>query len=422
MMMPADDTETNGKRARSPERAPTAGSKRGRESTAASPPAQPPAASPPAQPLRPLAHLSTCGPSIQARDARHLQLRVMCQWSSRTSTDTIKTYGYPPALTGESEHAWLEEHVPAFAQRDLIVAARSSTFHLVKAILCAFGLDRAATRGFEADDNQGNLGLKRGSAIGLTDVINGADGDLPRADRRVSLPIAGIKYKPRKDGEQSTEVTATEAKKVKVGQLLDAPLSGVTIAHGGWGAHDGVATRRTEGAVRNSIHIEVELAEPACHYSFQVFLDAAGSREHVRFPAQGIVPRCFGATGGVEGGSTLDFVNEHQWYQPVLLMREPGIREVIQLNKRFRGRERSWGQMFNGMIMASGHISDFQISAMYASLAEPLFNVVQKGDGSEEELLRYPCVAHGGKSSLLALAAERQVAIARVLAPGSYYL
>ena len=23
-------------------------------------------------------------------------------------------------------------------------------------------------------------------------------------------------------------------------------------------------------------------------------------------------------------------------------MREPGIREVIQLNKRFRGRERSW--------------------------------------------------------------------------------
>jgi hypothetical protein len=368
----------SGRRAAGPAAAVPPPAKRMRASAPFSPAASPSAST---QQLRPIANVATLGPNVQAKDARHLQLLVECEWSRpdlRAKERQTSYYGKTPHKGCDD----FEQH--SAASRSLVFAARSSMFHLAKTILAAFGLDEG--RSFEPDDNQGQLGVAKGTCISLADVVTSANGKLLGVGER---PIGGIKYKD----VDVCGVTSTVLKKIKVGQVLDAPIAAKTISKStGWRMPPVVTER---AGLRNTFTLQLQPARPdSPWYAFTVRLEAFASRKACsRFPCQHIVPRCFDAKGGVVGGNTLNFENPYlTWYGTAgPLLDEPGVMDVIKLNQKFRAH-RPMQSVLDGLIMGPDPLAMETVLAYHASLCEPLLNIL-RGDCDVAQQLGVACTA-----------------------------
>ena len=144
--------------------------------------------------LRPIAPLESCGDHLQSKTARHMQLKV--------------------CLMGE-------EHMADPVGRVVIVAGRSSVFHLIKTVLWAFGLNPPGT--FRTDDNQGKLGIDPKVGVMMSETLK---------DKGDTRRIGGLKYK-EVPGRTTIKLDSSQAlKKIKVAQVLDTCMADYTVNRG----------------------------------------------------------------------------------------------------------------------------------------------------------------------------------------------
>ena len=175
--------------------------------------------------------------------------------------------------------------------RQLVIKGTATAFDLVKAVLCAFGLESNRVRAapYERQTNQGKLDLGDKNFCTLQDLEN---------DEYEKGLIKGIRYAKTTYGNLPP-MTLKELKSVKLVQLLDKP-------------HESTGAEPANG-IRDDIQLMLTLPDrdasltrpsaPAALYNFFVELEAIGSKEHLR-PFQNLMPvRCTHVQGQVFGGT-----------------------------------------------------------------------------------------------------------------------
>ena len=259
-------------------------------------------------------------PSAESVDAKGIQLQliVQCEWAQLGGKEK-EAYG--PGVPHSPDYS-----KQANAIRKLVVAGHSTAFDLVKAILCAFGLDTQSAS-FSAGPNMGALHLvgsdERKPYIMLLDATEAND------------LIPGVEHR----GKVGIETATTRSlKRVKVAQLLDRPV--VTTA----------ARKANQGA-RNRILLQcclkprpafvIGVAMQAWWYAFVVSCEAIGISKtrpdgDMAISHQKTLPRCIGGCGTVRGGNTI------AWEDSDDDSDDNKVAKIDALNRRFVGEQLSF--------------------------------------------------------------------------------
>ena len=239
-----------------------------------------------------------------------LQLSVSCEEDSTLgegAADAVRADGARP-----------------HARRDLVLSGNASAFDLVKAILCAYGLDDQS-KPFVAKNTLDSLHLDGVQRQVLFQDIEATYAYVPEADasgeasvlggQRSEVvwrgPIVGLHAAPESEEFLKRQAaTAAALKLVKLAQLLDKPLASTP-------------DRPSSAGVRDTISIELVLPQRCAfvsrafggamtvaekrYYAFAVRCEAIGAKSDMASDFQAMLPRCVGGAGGCHGGNAVDW-------------------------------------------------------------------------------------------------------------------
>lgn len=287
--------------------------------------------------------------SVRAKEWQ-LQVHICCETSTRfpgSGQPTIKTL----------------YHNEAYCSRDLVLSGNCSLFDLVKASLCAFGLNKST---YEHANGQGKLDAED---VYILDVVND----------KATGPIMGLGKAgtTAQNDTRRSKVLATELKKVRLAQVLDQPV---------W---DTSSRKRSEGT-RSKLFMMLTVparvafvstltggaVEPAdeCVYSFCVRCDAIGTKADMKSAFQKQFPRCTGASGVAYGGSQIDWECDDgdgdEWD------------ELDELNVTFGNQRQPCGAVVGG---------EDTCESIVGWLRQPLFRILEAEEGEGQP-------SPGGKS------------------------
>ena len=204
---------------------------------------------------------------------------------------------------------------PGRARRDLVLSGNASAFDLVKAILCAYGLDDQS-KPFVAKNTLGSLHLDGVQRQVLLQDVEANYAYVPEANASSSEvvwrgPIVGLHAAPESEEFLKRQgATAAALKLVKLAQLLDKPLASTP-------------DRPSSAGVRDTISIELVLPQRCAfvsralggamtvadkrYYAFAVRCEAIGAKSDMASDFQAMLPRCVGGAGGCHGGNAVDW-------------------------------------------------------------------------------------------------------------------
>jgi hypothetical protein len=205
----------------------------------------------------------------------------------------------PDKSVSERRHAYDTEEY----YRTLVISGNASVFDLIKAMLCAFGINSAE---YDHRNGFGSLGLED---IYLQDVLATQDGTKSVA---AVGPIPGLSRKALKHPEDKTmlrsTVIASELKKVKVAQLLDKPWfdTPTRSSHAGRRSRVWMLVKTPErcqfiSRARGGCAVSVK---PHL-YSFAVLCEAIATKKDQLSSFQRYLPRCVEGNGMVVGGNDI---------------------------------------------------------------------------------------------------------------------